>query len=289
MSQPSVGLIGLGLLGAALAERLLAAGFLVDGYDLDADRCAGLTRLGGRSAGSVAELLACDRLILCLPDSTIVAAVIDELMPRFRPGRILIDTTTGHPDDAARQAMRLRSLGVLYGEATILGSSEVARRGEAVAMLGGDNEWLTAIHDLLPALARRWFHVGAAGSGARMKLVVNLVLGLHRAVLAEGLTLAAAFELDLERTLEVLQSGAAASRVMDSKGAKMLHRDYRPEARLSQHLKDVRLILAEAARRNAPTPLSALHARLLETAESLGYGDADNAAILEAFEKSTSE
>src|SRR6185436_1237882 len=100
-------------------------------------------------------------------------------------------------------------------------------------------ELLEAARHLLATLAGKIFHVGPAGSGARMKLVVNLVLGLHRAVLAEGLGLAEAYGLDLDRTLEVLRSGAAASRVMDAKGRKMIERDYRPQAKLAQHLKDV--------------------------------------------------
>ena len=110
---------------------------------------------------------------------------------------------------------------------------------------------------LFRLFARRWFHVGPWGSGARTKLVVNLVLGLNRAVLAEGLAFARRCGLDPAAVLEMLQSGAAYSRVMDAKGRKMIDGDFTPEAKLAQHLKDVRLILAEGDRTGAALPLSA--------------------------------
>ncbi len=116
-----------------------------------------------------------------------------------------------------------------------------------------------------------------------MKLALNLVLGLNRAVLAEGLTFAEALGLDPQVALAVLQAGPAWSRVMETKGAKMLRRDFVPEARLSQHLKDVRLILAAGERAGAPLPLSALHQELLERAEAAGFGAADNSAVIEAW------
>src|SRR5262249_5035308 len=115
-------------------------------------------------------------------------------------------------------------------------------------------------------------------------LVVNLVLGLNRAVLAEGLSFARACGIAPAEALAVLKASAAYSRAMDAKGEKMLNEDFSPEARLSQHLKDVRLILASAAARAAPVPLSEVHRQLLEKAEGAGYGDADNSAVIKAFE-----
>ena len=118
-----------------------------------------------------------------------------------------------------------------------------------------------------------------------MKLVVNLVLGLNRAVLAEGLALASRAGLDLPTVLDVLRSGAAYSRIMDSKGQKMLQRDFQPQARLVQHLKDVRLILAEGQRVGARLPLSEIHRQLLQQVVDLGGGDEDNSAVLRAYDE----
>ncbi len=281
-----VGLIGLGLLGSALAERMLGAGFEVVGYDVDRDRCAALSATGGRnvdSAGQVAEQ--CPTLVLSLPDSRVVAEVLGEIKPRLVAGQQVLDTSTGEPLDVESMAASLAKSGIEYLDATILGSSVQVRDGQGIVMVGGTDEAFRTNRELLACFGRETFHVGPPGGGSRMKLVVNLVLGLHRAVLAEGLTLARSLELDLPMSLAVLTAGAAYSAVMDSKGEKMLAGDFTVQARLSQHLKDVRLMLAAAERSGTPLPLSEVHRRLLERAEAAGFGDADNSAVLKAFEK----
>jgi 3-hydroxyisobutyrate dehydrogenase-like beta-hydroxyacid dehydrogenase len=113
-----------------------------------------------------------------------------------------------------------------------------------------------------------------------MKLVTNLVLGLNRAVLAEGLALAAALKLDLSATLAIMRRGPAYSRAMDTKGDKMIRGDFTPEARLSQHLKDVRLIIEAGEAGGLPMPLSKVHRGVLEQAEASGFGGQDNSAII---------
>ena len=117
-----------------------------------------------------------------------------------------------------------------------------------------------------------------------MKLVVNLVLGLNRAVLAEGLTFAESFGVDPVQALEVLRAGLSYSRVMDTKGQKMLQRNFAVEAKLSQHHKDVRLILDSAQRLQLDLPLSRVHDQLLAVAEAAGFGDADNSAVIMALQ-----
>lgn len=116
-----------------------------------------------------------------------------------------------------------------------------------------------------------------------MKLVLNLVLGLNRAVLAEGLSLAEAFGLESDATLDVLRSGPAYSTVMDTKGRKMIDGDFIPQARLRQHRKDVELIVKSAEQSNAALPFSVLHGELLDQLIAAGYGEEDNAAIIRAF------
>src|SRR5262245_44877444 len=222
MGPHTVGLVGLGLLGSALAERFLGAGFAVAGHDLDPERCRWLVGRGGRPAGSApAVARACDRLVLSLPDTPAVEAVVAELAPELRAGLVIVDTTTGDPQRTAALGSDLARRGVRYLDATVSGSSEQVRAADAVVLVGGERDVAAACADLFACFARAWFHVGPWGGGARMKLVVNLVLGLNRAALAEGLALARACGLDPAQTLTVLQAGAAASRVMDAKGRKM--------------------------------------------------------------------
>ena len=116
-----------------------------------------------------------------------------------------------------------------------------------------------------------------------MKLVTNLVLGLNRAALAEGLAFAESLGLDASRALTVLGESMAYSRVMDTKGAKMVQGNFTPQAKLSQHLKDVRLILEAAGGAGAELPLSQAHRLLLEAAEAAGLGELDNSAIIRAI------
>ena len=116
-----------------------------------------------------------------------------------------------------------------------------------------------------------------------MKLVTNLVLGLNRAALAEGLALAESMDLDLEQTLAVMRACPAYSRIMDTKGERMINGDFAPDARLSQHLKDVRLIVETGQQAGLPMPLSAAHRAVLEAAEAAGWGELDNSAIIQAL------
>lgn len=272
-----VGVIGVGLLGSALADRFLAAGAEVIVYDTEPSRVA---PYASRAASAVAAAAFGEFVVLCLPDSRISAAVLDEIAPVLTPQRILVDTTTGAPAEMEAMGRRVPR----YVDATIAGSSEQVRSREAAVMAGGSAGDIEACRELFDAIASRAFHVGPCGAGARMKLVVNLVLGLNRAALAEGLSFADALGMDLAVALEVLRSGPAYSTALDRKGARMLARNWTPpEARLRQHHKDVRLILAEAEQRGLRLPLTGVHDELLTAAEEAGFADGDNSAILEAF------
>src|SRR5262245_15524675 len=288
-SEKPIGIVGIGLVGTAIAERLLAAGYRVIGYDVHPEQVTGLQKLGGegaRSAVSVAD--ACERVILSLPTSVIARSVLDEMMASLRSGALVMDTTTGAPEDAADFAGQLQQLGVEYLDATVGGSSRQVRAREVILICGGSRAAFERCSDIFAECSKKAFYVGAAGSGARMKLVLNLVLGLNRAVLAEGLEFARASGFDPVLTLQILQAGPAYSRAMDTKGHRMLKEDFEPEARLSQHLKDVRLILAAGEATGAALPLSTVHRELLEAAEAAGFGAADNCAIIKSFQKKSS-
>ena len=271
-----VGMIGLGLVGTPLAERLMAAGHIVSGFDIDESRCRHLDQLGGISAASAQEVVAkADVCLLSLPTSDVVAQVMGDLVKSLS-GKVVIDTTTGAPDATARLSADLAAQGVTYLDATIVGSSQQVRTGDVLVLVGGAETAFRTWHKLFDSFARQTFYLGSAGSGARMKLVVNLVLGLNRAVLAEGLVFARACGVDPARALEVLRAGLSYSRVMDTKGRKMLERDFAVEARLSQHHKDVGLILEVARRADVELPLTQVHDQLLSAAELAGFGAADN-------------
>lgn len=276
-----IGLIGLGLVGSELAHRLRAAGRPVIGYDINAERLAEFTQLGGSAAGSAAGVFsACERVLVSLPSHREVTNICGLHATSFRPGTTIIDTTTGDPASSEAIAAALQAQGITYLDATISGSSKQVRDGSAVMMVGGDAAGFATCLDIFNLLADATFHTGPSGSGAKMKLVTNLVLGLNRAALAEGLAFAEGLSLDLPLVLKIMRRSPAYSRAMDAKGDKMIQQEFAPEARLSQHLKDVRLIVEAGLASGLPMSLSQAHRDILERAEAQGLGELDNSAII---------
>lgn len=282
---PVLGLLGLGLLGTAVAQRLLAAGFPVIGYDPHAQAMVAARQLGVIPAGSApAVACECSVLLACLPDGPSVRQALLDVSgsPILAPGSLFIDFTTCAPAESRTLAEILESVDIQMLDAPISGGSRQIAEGRGLIMVGGPEAAFRRGSPLLSAVAERVRHLGPAGSGSTGKLVTNLVLGLNRLALAEGLALAEAAGLDLAASLELLKESAAYSRAMDVKGERMVeHRYAEPEARLRQHLKDVRLILELAEEWEQTLPVSALHAKILDCGVEMGLGDVDNAAVLE--------
>jgi 3-hydroxyisobutyrate dehydrogenase-like beta-hydroxyacid dehydrogenase len=269
-------------LGTALAERLLADGFPTLVYNRTRSKAEPLLAKG--AVWSENPLKDCRRVIFSLFTAGQVSAVLEKMREGLRHGQIVIDTSTSDPQQTIGLATRLGQIGVEYLEAPISGSSDQTRNHEATALVAGNRATFDACHDLWTCLAAKTYYLGAWGNASRMKLVTNLVLGLNRAALAEGLAFADRVGLALDATLDVLMNSPAHSRIMDAKGPKMVQGDFTPQARLSQHSKDVQLMLEEASRAGASLPLSTLHLKLLERAEAAGLGELDNSAIIRVFQ-----
>ncbi|MBT5707422.1 MAG: NAD(P)-dependent oxidoreductase, partial [Verrucomicrobia bacterium] len=201
----------------------------------------------------------------------------------LRPGQIVIDCSTGEPDAMANLGAWLRSHEVDYLDATVAGNSVETRRGDVLALVGGNDATFKQCRPFFDCFAKESFLLGPNGYGARMKLVFNLVLGLHRAVLGEALGFAQKLDIPQSTAMDILKKGSTYSYVMDNKGEKILKQDFSPQAKLSQHLKDVRLMLELGERYGAHLPLSTEHQTLLESLQTEGLGDLDNSAIVKAF------
>jgi len=277
-SVEPIGLVGTGLFGTALAERLLADGYPLLVYNRTPSKAEPLLDLG--AVWSENPLANCRRVIFSLFTSQQVEQVFEQMNSRPIESRIIIDTSTSDPLHTVALGDCLARYDVKYLEAPFSGSSEQARNHQATAIVAGDDSAFSACRDLWECLAAKTFYVGDWGNAAKMKLVTNLVLGLNRAALAEGLAFAEATGLNMADALPVLLNGPAYSRTMDAKGPKMVKEEFTPQARLSQHIKDVRLMLEEAARGGASLPISTVHLALLEQAEAAGLGELDNSAII---------
>ena len=280
----NIGFIGLGLMGSALTKNLMAEGFSVRGYDINPDRLREFAAGGGAPADSPADAArGADVVMTSLMTAEIVVEVVKGprgVLETMRPGTILIDTSTIHPEASAALAADLRARGLTMLDATLSGTSTQAQRRDIVVLVGGDRAAFDACMPIFKAVGRSIYHLGPSGAGARTKLVVNMVLGLNRLALAEGLTLGLKQGLDGAKLLEVLKDSAAHSRAMDLKGERMLEGRFEPEGKLSQHLKDVGLMLEVGHALGAPLLMTAVHRQVLLAGVAEGRGDQDNSCVI---------
>lgn len=283
----AVGLIGIGLMGTALARRLLDAGFEVVGFDMDGAKRRALEELGGHAAGSVREVgERCATILIAVLTTDQVAQVIegpDGLLsgPATTEPRVALCFATCDPGQLAALAERARRGGLVLLDTPVSGTSQQVLSGDGLGLIAGDGAAIERASDVLDALVPRRFVIGPAGDGSRAKLAINLVLGLNRLALAEGLVFAERLGLDLRAFLDVAKSSAAYSQIMDVKGEKMIARDYEPHGKIAQHLKDVRIMLGEAERIGQELPLGTVLEEVLQACVDQGEGERDNCASIE--------
>jgi len=279
-----VAIIGLGLMGEVFAKRLTDAGIPVTGFDVDPARRARLKEIGGRPVDQVAALAAPSRCIIIAVFSTdqVEDVIENHLLPALGEGsgKIVLCMSTCDPDRVAALAARVVPRGIRYLDTPVSGTSDQVRRGDGVALIGGDMAVAGEVKPVLQALFARHFHVGRIGDGGRAKLAVNLVLGLNRLALAEGLVFAERLGLDPAAFLPVAQGSAAYSQVMDTKGPKMVRGDFSPEGRVRQTLKDAHLMLDQARAVGQKLAMLECHVDVLEACVRAGEAELDNSAII---------
>jgi 3-hydroxyisobutyrate dehydrogenase-like beta-hydroxyacid dehydrogenase len=277
-----VGVIGLGLLGSAIAHRLLEAGFGVVGNDIDAAKVA---LAAGVAPCALAQMPAAAEVIVLAVFTGEEAAEVAERLYATGAQATLVCTTTCAPEVAQALAARATATGWGFVEAPISGTSAQVLAGQGMGLVAGAPEAIARADAVLAAICPRRHMLGRAGDAARAKLAVNLILGLNRAALAEGLVFAERMGLDGAAFLAVARDSAAYSQVMDTKGHKMLKGDYAAEGRAGQTLKDVHLMQAESARIGQPLPLLAVHAALLDACVERGEGALDSSVIAEELRR----
>ncbi len=284
MVSTPIGIIGLGLLGEALARRLLGASFRVIGFDIDPSRMRNFATIGGEPADAIADVARAARtIVLAVFNTDQVEQVVEkDLLAALgeTPGTIVLCTPTCDPERIAALAERVTPRGIRLLETPVVGSSAQVAAGDSLALIGGDEATTAAAEDVLRILFPARYRVGEVGAGGRAKLALNLVLGLNRLALAEGLVFAERVGLDPQAFLDAARGSVAYSRVMDNKGPKMLRGDFSAEGRARQHLKDVALILEKARGVGQALPALAVHAEILEACVRHGEGDLDNSVIV---------
>jgi 2-hydroxy-3-oxopropionate reductase len=284
-----IGYIGLGLMGGSLARHLLSAGFSVTVLHADTAKVKAIVKAGAKTVSAPDQMAAqVDVIILSLPNSQVVSHVVNDSLRLFETGRkglIVLDTSTADPAISAKLAATLRHKGIEMLDSTISGTSTMCAAKESLFMVGGKKQVFEQCVPLFAAMSREWVYMGENGTGAAIKLVVNLVLALNRMALAEGLTLAKKAGLDQLQTLEVLKKSAAYSKSMDQKGQRMVTRHFvPPEGPLEMHYKDIQLMLDLGARLDCPLPLLSLNAQALAAEIAKGRGGWDTSDIISYYD-----
>jgi 3-hydroxyisobutyrate dehydrogenase-like beta-hydroxyacid dehydrogenase len=282
-AQP-VGLIGVGLMGAMFAERLLAAGHRVLGYDIVPEKNERLKALGGEAASSGADVARrCNVVIVMVFSIDQVEDVVEkDILQTLGPnsGKIVLCSSTCDPDRIAALGQAASERGLRFLETPVSGTSQQCREGLGVGLIGGDPKLMDEVRPVLDALYPRMYHIGRYGDGSRAKLAINLILGINRTALAEGLVFAERTGLDPATFLEVAMTSAAYSRVMDGKGPKMVKGDFSPEGHMEISLKDATLMVDQARKTKQELPLLETYKSMLQACIDNGQGKLDNSSVI---------
>jgi len=285
----TVGIVGLGLLGGAVAGRLLAAGYQVVGYDVVADRVQALAARGGKAAGSAAAVAEAAGLVCTvLPSLESVEATIlgaGGVLAGARGSTAIAQMSTISPPLTERLAEAASARGVTFLDCPVSGTSGMVARGDGIIFVGGSREAFERWQPVLQAIVPRAVHVGRAGQAMALKLVANLLVGLHSVAAAEALALARRAGLDLGVVLEALTGSAATSRMFEVRGPLMARAEFPPQMKLDLFMKDLHLIQAMGQAVGAALPLTEVAERLYALAAAAGHAGDDLASVVTAIDK----
>ena len=287
IAKQSVGMIGLGIMGSAMAANLIRAGYRVIGYDVLATRLRAHRRAGGAVAFNCRDVGRQAGVVICsLPSSEALRQTAAELVETVRPPRIVIETSTLplFVKEAARKSLGARGTTLL--DCPLSGTGSQARTKDVVVYASGDRRAYRGVVPILDAFARAHYYVGAFGAESKMKFVANLLVAIHNVAAAEALVLAKRAGLDPAMALKVISDGAGSSRMFQVRGPMMVKGDYsKPLMKLEIWQKDMTIIADFAREVGSPTPLFSKTAPIYTAAVASGGGSEDTAAVCSVLEE----
>jgi 3-hydroxyisobutyrate dehydrogenase-like beta-hydroxyacid dehydrogenase len=282
--RPAAAVIGLGIMGSAMAGHLLRSGRRVIGYDpLDSRRVAHV-EAGGEAVSTARDVNA--GIVVCsLPSSDALLETASALAKARRPPRIVVETSTLPIAIKEKARRRLLTAGTILLDCPLSGTGAQARSKDLVVYASGDRAaWRRAL-PLVEAFSRAQYYLGAFGSASKLKFVANLLVAIHNVAAAEALVLAKRAGLDPAMVLKAVADGAGSSRVLQLRGPMMVAGDYSvPTMKLGVWKKDMSIIGDFARRTGAPTPLFSASAAVYEAALEMGYQEEDTAAVCAVLE-----
>jgi 3-hydroxyisobutyrate dehydrogenase-like beta-hydroxyacid dehydrogenase len=283
-----VGIVGLGIMGGAIAKNLSAAGWQVIGHDIDANRCAEAKRAGVEIADdAVAVARKAEFILVSLPKPEALMDTVDAIAAAKLPRRIIVELSTFSLDDKAAAEEQLRAAGHTMLDCPLSGTGSQARTKDLVVYASGDAQ---AINRLMPVFAdfsRQAHDLGSFGNGMKMKFVANLLVAIHNVASAEAMVLGMKAGLDPAQIFKLIQSGAGNSRVFELRAPMMVEDRYDGDnltMRISTWQKDMKVIGEYAASVGCPTPLFSASEPIYRAALSTGHADEDTGSVCAVLE-----
>src|SRR5712692_6954099 len=287
MASGSVGIVGLGLLGHAVAARRIGHGYRVVGHDVVRERADALKALGGEPAASVAAVAAGSEIVCTLlPSLAAVESVIlgaDGIVATASPGATVVQMSTISPTLTERLAREVTARGLGFLDCPVSGTSSMVERGDGIFFVGGDRALFERWRPVLESVLARAVLVGRVGQAMVLKLVANLLVALNSAAAAEALTLARKAGLD------VVNASAAASSMLKVRGPMIVRGEFAPQMKLDLFMKDIHLMQEAASAVGAHLPFTDLAERLYAAAQAAGHGGEDLAVVVTALSTPVAE
>jgi L-threonate 2-dehydrogenase len=290
MSQAKgrVGVIGLGIMGGAIARNLAAAGWHVVGYDIDADRCSQAAAAGVTLGTSPADVAASTPTILTsLPTASALGAVVHEIAGARLPPRLLVEVSTFTLGDKMAAERVLREAGHELLDCPLSGTGAQAKVKDLVVYASGSSAAIAELKPLFADFARQAHDLGAFGNGTKMKFVANLLVAIHNVATAEAFVLGMKAGLDPQQIFDLISVGAGSSRIFELRGPMMAQNRYDGDnvtMKVSVWQKDMAVIGDFARGLNCPTPLFSATMPIYAAAMSTGHAAHDTAAVCAVIE-----
>jgi 3-hydroxyisobutyrate dehydrogenase-like beta-hydroxyacid dehydrogenase len=281
MAGRHIGIVGLGIMGSAIARNLIAAGHSISGFDTDPGKMERLRSDGVIGCGSAAEAArGADLVLTSLPTVDALDATVANLVAAPQPDLVVAELSTMPIEVKQAAHDRLQAAGVILLDCPLSGTGAQAVTRALALYASGDEAAYRRIRPVFDGFARVSHYLGTFGNGSRMKFVANLLVAVHNVAAAEAIVLGVKAGLDAERILEVIGSGAGTSRIFELRGPMMAKGVYTPPTATMHVLqKDSAIIAAFADALGVDTPMLAAAAPLYDEAEAQGYAEEDVGAV----------
>ena len=271
-----IGWIGLGKMGQPMTKNLLQAGYPVTGYDVASAARKALAQAGGQAVETISALAQkVDVVVSMIPDDAILKAVSTEVFSAVKPGSVYIDMSTVSPMASARVAKAAADQNIAYLRAPVSGSTALAETASLTILASGPENTFEACKPIFDTMGQKCFYLGEGEQARYLKLVLNMMVGLTSAMMAEALTFGEKGGIDWELMLDIVNNSVVASPLVGYKAQMLKDRDYAPAFTAAQIAKDFDIALETGKAMNAPMPMTSLARQFFGAMKAKGKGDLD--------------